>query len=79
MEIKTKFNLGDSVYGISFNHKLIDFKVGKIEASIKPDGIEISYYPSDGENGYLFSSFNEKYSFAEAKEALEYIVNNRSI
>lgn len=73
MEIKTKFNLGDKVCGISYAHKLVEFEVGKIEASLKADGTEISYYPSDGKNGYMFSSFNERYCFAFRNEALAYI------
>ena len=73
MIIKTKFNLGDKVYGISYTHKLVEFEVAKIEANVKDEEIEISYYPSDGKSGYMFLSFNERYCFASSSDAVEYI------
>lgn len=73
MEIKSKFNVGDHVCGINYQHKLIEFKVAKISVSVKADGVEIDYYPSDGKGGYEFASFAEKYCFSTKDEALAYI------
>ena len=73
MEIKTKFNVGDHVIGISFKHQLIDFVVAKIAVSAKADSVEVDYYPSDGKGGYHFVSYDERYCFASKDEALAYI------
>ena len=35
MEIKTKFNVGDRVTGISYKHQLVAFEVAKIDVSAK--------------------------------------------
>lgn len=64
MEIKTKFNVRDHVCGITYQHKLTEFVVAKISVSVKADGVEIDYYPSDGRGGYEFTSFAEKYCFS---------------
>ena len=73
MKIETKFNVGDYVYGINYQHKLAVFEVAKIAVSVKADGVEIDYYPSDGKSGYEFTSFAEKYCFSTEDEALAYI------
>lgn len=73
MEIKTKFNVGDHVTGISYKHKLIEFVVAKITVSLKADILEVDYYPSDDKGGYEFTSFSGKYCFSTKDEALAYI------
>ena len=73
MEIKTKFNVGDRVTGISCKHQIVAFEVAKIAVSAKADIVEVDYYPSDGKGGYEFSSFPERYCFATTDEALAYI------
>ena len=73
MEINTKFNLGDHVIGISYEHQLIDFVVAKIVVSVEADIVEFYYYPSDGSSGYEFNSFLGKYCFETKDEALSYI------
>ena len=73
MEIKSKFNIGDHVCGITYQHKLTESVVAKISVSVKADGVEIDYYPSDGKGGYEFTSFAEKYCFSTKDEALAYI------
>lgn len=75
METRTKFNLGDKVFGISYEHKLVEFAVGKINISIKEDGICTDYYPSDGKGSYVISPIEERYSFASKEDALNYINN----
>lgn len=73
MVIKTKFNVGDTVYGISYAHKLVEFEIGHVSVSAKADGVDIEYYPSDGKGGYKFTSYDEKYCFVTIHEALAYI------
>lgn len=73
MEIRTKFNVGNNVTGISYKHQIVAFEIAKISVSVKADEVEIEYYPSDGKGGYEFTSFAEKYCFATKDEALAYI------
>ena len=73
MEIKTKFNVGNHVTGISYKHQIVDFEIAKISVLAKADSVEVDYYPSDGKGGYEFTSFPEKYCFATKDEALAYI------
>lgn len=73
MEIRTKFNVGDHVTGISSKHLLVAFEIAKIAVSAKADCVEVDYYPSDGKGGYEFTSFPERYCFATKDEALAYI------
>ena len=73
MEINTKFNVGDHVTGISYEHQLIDFVVAKIGVAVDADVVECYYYSSDGSCGYEFTSYLEKYCFATKDEALAYI------
>ena len=73
MDIKTEFNVGDRVTGISCKHQIVAFEVAKIAVSAKADIVEVDYYPSDGKGGYEFTSFPEKYCFATKDEALAYI------
>lgn len=73
MTIKTKFNIGDTVFGISYQHKLVEFRVGKIFVSAKDNDIEIDYYKSDDKNGCDFVGFSERYCFASKDEAVAYI------
>lgn len=73
MEIKTKFNVGDHVCGINYQHKIVAFEVAMIVARVEADNVEIDYYPSDGKGGYEFTSFPERYCFAAKEEALAYI------
>jgi len=73
MEINTKFNVGDHVIGISYKHQIIEFVVVKIDVSLEADILEVDYYPSDGNGGYEFASFPERYCFASIDEALAYV------
>lgn len=73
MVIKTKFNVGDRVTGISCKHQIVAFEVANIAVSAKADCVEVDYYPSDGKGGYEFTSFSERYCFATTDEALAYI------
>lgn len=73
MVIKTKFDVGDRVTGISSKHLLVAFEIAKIVVSAKADSVEVEYYPSDGNGGYEFTSFAEKYCFSTKGEALAYI------
>ncbi len=78
MEIKIKFNLGSKVTGINIEHKIVAFEVGKIAVSVKANGTEVEYYPSDGKGGYDFRCFNEKYCFPTEADALAYIKGDQS-
>ena len=75
MEIKTKFNVGDHVTGISYKHKLVSFEIAKIAVSARDADVEIDYYPSDGKGSYEFVGFSEKYCFATEREAMTYITD----
>jgi len=74
MKITSKFNIGDRVIGIDYNRQLQAFDIAKITISAKADRIEIDYYPSDGNGGYEYMAFNEKYCFNTINEATAYIV-----
>lgn len=66
MEIKTKFNLGDTIVGIK-NHKLIEFKITSIVTGhYIMDGEEI--YHSVTYSGKEAVPFNENNCFASREE-----------
>ena len=74
MEIKTKFSIGETVYGFNDKHKLVEFKVAKILIAIDDDSIIVTYYPSDGRGGCdFYKSHEEAYCFKSKEEALNYV------
>lgn len=73
MEIKTKFNVGDEVFAITHEHRLVKFVVGRIDVAIKKDEVGVFCCPSDGNGGYEYMPFDEKYCFATEDEAMSYV------
>ena len=73
MVIRTKFNVGDKIYGISYQHRIIEFEVGKVLTICNHKDVEISYFPSDGKGGCDFVTYDEKYCFPTIHEAIAYV------
>ncbi|WP_455095874.1 hypothetical protein [Prevotella koreensis] len=69
MEIKTKFSVGDTVFGISSEHRIVKFVVGRIIVSCSNE-VEEGYYPKDG-NEYRY--FNASYCFPSMEDAILYV------
>lgn len=73
MEMRTKFNVGDHIIGISSKHLLVAFEIARIAVFANADSVEVDYYPPLPSDGYGYTSFPEKYCFATKDEALAYI------
>lgn len=74
METKTKFNIGERIYGFNNEHKLVEFEIARIFVVIDGDGVMVMYYPSDGQGGCdCYKSHKETYCFKSKEEALDYV------
>lgn len=65
MDVKTKFNIGDTVSVVDKN-AVVDFKIQSI--IIEKDGIEY--------RGESYKSFEESVCFGTRQELLDYILGN---
>lgn len=74
MEAKTKFGIGEKIYGFNDKHKLVEFEVAKILIAADNDCTVVRYYPSDGKGGCnFFRSYEESCCFASESDAVAYI------
>ena len=67
MEIKTKYNLGDNVFTLCKERKIVEQTIKRIAVFVWPDEIRVSYDFTDGGEEY------ENMCFASKDELLEYI------
>lgn len=67
MEIKTKYNLGDNVFTLSNELKIVEQTIKRVSVFVWPDGTRVSYDFVEGGEEY------EDKCFASKDELLEYI------
>lgn len=76
MEVKTRFNIGEKVYGFDTQHKIVEFEVGGITIVAGKKSKSVYYYAADERDGYdAFRQFDEEYCFTAEEEAIAYAKN----
>lgn len=67
MEIKTKYNLGDNVFTLSKEMKIVEKEVKRVSVFVWPDETRVNYDFVDGSDAY------EDKCFASKEELLKHI------